>query len=126
MNKKAYNILVVDDDPIIRDMMIDILSLEGYPVEVARNGHEALAKLRGEGEYLVFLDLMMPGMDGHTLCAHLNEEPHIRNRHVIILMSAIDNLTTAKSLNVNGVMPKPFSVEDVLRSVGPYMESPDV
>jgi CheY-like chemotaxis protein len=126
VNKKVYNILVIDDDPVIRDMMIDILSLEGYPVEVARNGHEGLTKLHGEGNYLVFLDLMMPGMDGQTMCAHLNEELQIRDRHIIILMSAIDNLTTAKSLKVNGVMPKPFAVEDVLRVVEPYMGGPRV
>lgn len=126
MNKKPYNILVVDDDPIIRDMMVDILSLEGYPVEVARNGQEALAKLHGEGNYLVFLDLMMPGMNGQEVCAHLNEEPQIRNQHIIILMSAIDNLAIAKSLKVNGIMPKPFAVEDVLRIVEPHIGSPSL
>lgn len=126
MNIKSYNILVVDDDPIIRDMMIDILSLEGYPIEVARNGLEALEKLHGAENYLVFLDLMMPGVDGYAVCTHLNEEPHIRNRHIIILMSAIDNLAIAKSLLVNGVMPKPFSVEDVLKVVEPYMGGPQI
>ena len=126
MNEKSYNILVVDDDPVIRDMMVDILSLEGYPVEVARNGHEVLEKLHGEGNYLVFLDLMMPGMNGQEVCTHLNEEPQIRSRHIIILMSALDNLAQAKSLSVNGVMPKPFAVEDVLRVVEPYMGSPSL
>jgi CheY-like chemotaxis protein len=126
VSKKLYNILVVDDDPIIRDMMIDILSLEGYPVEVARNGQEALEKLHGAGNYLVFLDLMMPGVDGYAVCAHLNEEPQIRSQHIIILMSAIDNLASAKSLHVDGVMPKPFAVEDVLRVVEPYIGSPSL
>jgi CheY-like chemotaxis protein len=126
VNKKPYNILVIDDDPVIRDMMVDILSLEGYPVEVARNGHDALAKLHSEGNYLVFLDLMMPGVDGQEVCAHLNEEPQVRSRHIIILMSAIDNLAMAKSLSVNGIMPKPFAVEDVLRVVEPYMGSPSL
>ena len=117
MSIKSYKILVVDDDPVIRDMMVDILSLEGYSIEVAKNGHEALEKLHGEGNYLVFLDLMMPGITGYDICAQLNEKPQVRNRHVIVLMSALDNLALAKSLNVNGVMPKPFVVEDVLRVV---------
>ncbi len=126
MSKKPYNILVVDDDPVIRDMMIDILSLEGYPIEVVRNGREALEKLHGEENYLVFLDLMMPGIDGQEVCAHLNEEPQVRSQHIIILMSAIDNLAIAKSLGVNGIMPKPFAVEDVLRVVEPYMGGPSL
>jgi CheY-like chemotaxis protein len=125
VNIKPYKkILVVDDDPIIRDMMVDILGMEGYPIEVARNGHEALEKLCGVEDYLVFLDLMMPGMNGRDVCEQLNTEPDIRKRHVIILMSALDNLVQARTLHVNSTMPKPFSVEDVLRVVQPYMGSP--
>ena len=126
MNRKPYKILVVDDDPVIRDMMVDILSLEGYPIEVSRNGSEALVKLHGEENYLVFLDLMMPGINGKDVCESLNEKPEIRRRHIIILMSALDNLALAKSLSVNGVMPKPFAVEDVLRVVEPYVGSPSL
>ena len=124
MKIKSYKILVVDDDPVIRDMMVDILSLEGYPIEVSRNGSEALTKLYGEENYLVFLDLMMPGVNGRDVCESLNEKPEIRRRHIIILMSALDNLALAKSLGVNGVMPKPFAVEDVLRVVEPHIGSP--
>ena len=124
MNIKPYKILVVDDDPVIRDMMVDILSLEGYSIEVSRNGSEALTKLYGEENYLVFLDLMMPGVNGKDVCENLNEKLEIRKRHIIILMSALDNLALAKSLNVNGVMPKPFAVEDVLRVVEPYIDNP--
>ena len=54
---KSRDILVVDDDPIIRDMMVDILSLEGYTPEIARNGREALEKLSNDARYLVFLDM---------------------------------------------------------------------
>ena len=123
MNIKSYKILVVDDDPIIRDMMVDILGLEGYPVEVARNGHEALEKLHGSEDYLVFLDLLMPGMNGRDVCEQLNAEAAVRARHIVILMSALDNLTHAKMLHVNSTLPKPFSVEDLLRVVQPYMGS---
>ena len=124
MNIKPYKILVVDDDPVIRDMMVDILSLEGYPIEVSRNGSEALAKLYGEENYLVFLDLMMPGVNGQEVCESLNAQPATRKRHIIILMSALDNLALARSLSVNGVMPKPFAVEDILRIVEPHIVNP--
>ena len=46
-NNKPRKILVVDDDPIIRDMMVDILSLEGYTIDTARHGLEAMEILRG-------------------------------------------------------------------------------
>jgi CheY-like chemotaxis protein len=121
---KSYKILVVDDDPVIRDMMVDILGLEGYPIEVARDGREALARLHGDEDYLVFLDLMMPGINGREVCLQLNAEPQIRKRHVIIIMSALDNLAQARTLGVDGIMPKPFLVEDILRVVQPHMGNP--
>jgi len=123
-HNKTRKILVVDDDPIIRDMMVDILSLEGYPIDTARHGLEAMEILRGEESYLVFLDIMMPVLDGKEVCAILEAEPHLRSRHVIVLMSAVDKLAEVSSLikNVDATMPKPFSVDDVLRFVLPYME----
>ena len=123
MSTIPYNrdILVVDDDPVIRDMMVDIFELEGYPVSVARNGREALEKMRQDEHFLVFLDLMMPVMNGLQLCQQLQAEPEVRQRHVLIIMSAIDNLAEAASLNVDATMPKPFSVDDIFRIIQPYL-----
>ena len=123
-HNKPRKILVVDDDPIIRDMMVDILSLEGYPIDTARHGLEAMEILRGEESYLVFLDVMMPVLDGKEVCAILEAEPHLRSRHIIVLRSAVDKLDEVSSLikNVDATMPKPFSVDDVVGIVLPYME----
>jgi CheY-like chemotaxis protein len=120
-NYKTRKILVVDDDPIIRDMMEDILDFEGYPISAARNGYEALQMLRSEQDFLVFLDILMPGMNGKELCATLEAEPHLRNRHIIVLMSALDSLEEATSLNADAILQKPFLVEDVINIVEPYM-----
>lgn len=122
--KKAERILVVDDDPVIRDMMVDILDLEGYTVEVARNGRDALTLLRNADDhvsYLIFLDMMMPVMDGHAFCQALAADAKQYQRHVIVLMSAIDNLAEATTLGIDASMPKPFVVEDVLHAMQPYM-----
>jgi len=120
-NKKARKILVVDDDPIIRDMMADILEFEGYSISVARHGQEALKMLRSEEDFLVFLDIMMPGMNGKELCDVIEADPHLRERHIIVLMSAVDNLEEAASLKIDAVLKKPFVVEDVINTLEPYM-----
>lgn len=121
-NLKPRNILVVDDDPIIRDMMVDILDLEGYPVRVARNGLQALEVLQGEEQYLVFLDMLMPVMSGKEVCLALDTEPQIRRRHVLVLISALDHLAEASALNVDAVMPKPFSTDDVVHILEQHMQ----
>lgn len=108
------SLLVVDDDPIIRDMMCDILESESLPVQVARNGIEALQLLRGPRAYMVFLDVMMPGMTGKDVCDILAREPEVRQRHVIILMSALDQLDKITSCEVDAIITKPFVVEDVM------------
>lgn len=120
-NKKARKVLVVDDDPIIRDMMADILDFEGYSISVARNGQEALKMLRREEDFLVFLDIMMPGMNGKELCEVLEADPHLRERHIIVLMSAVDKLEEAASLKIDAILQKPFVVEDVINTLEPYM-----
>jgi CheY-like chemotaxis protein len=118
---KPAKVLVVDDDPVLRDMMVDMLDFEGYPIQVVRNGNEALNILRGEGNFLVFLDLMMPGLSGRDVCAILDAEPQARNRHVIVLMTAMDKLDEAQSLHVEKIIFKPFVVEDVMHVIGQYM-----
>jgi CheY-like chemotaxis protein len=118
---KPAKVLVVDDDPVLRDMMVDMLDFEGYPIQVVRNGNEALNILRGEGNFLVFLDLMMPGLSGRDVCAILEAEPQVRNRHVIVLMTAMDKLDEAQSLHVEKIIFKPFVVEDVMHAIGQYM-----
>jgi CheY-like chemotaxis protein len=114
-------VLVVDDDPIIRDMMVDILSFEGLSIHVARNGREALTRLEGEGRYLVFLDLMMPGMDGSEVYQQINTIPSLRERHIIVIMSAVDKIEQGALLSVDKIMPKPFSVDDVIHVIQQYM-----
>ncbi len=123
MNKhnQTRKILVVDDDPVIRDMMADILEFEGYTISVARNGSEALQFLRSGEAYLVFLDIMMPVMSGRELCALIEADPHLRERHRIILMSAMDNLEEVATLEVDAILQKPFVVDDVIDILEPYM-----
>ncbi len=119
----TLQILVVDDEPIIREMMVDMLDLEGYSVQVARNGHDALDLIHQNKEmhFLVFLDLMMPVMDGETFCKEVLQEPDLRRRLIIVAMSALDQLPRAAKMQVDTTMSKPFVVDDVLRILDLYM-----
>jgi CheY-like chemotaxis protein len=119
--QKPAKVLVVDDDSVIRDMMVDMLDFEGYPVQVVRNGNDALNILRGEGNFLVFLDLMMPGLSGKDVCTILDAEPQVRNRHVIVLMTAMDKLDEAQSFRFDKLIFKPFVVEDVMNVIEQFM-----
>src|SRR5947209_19468724 len=113
MNQNHHNkprkVLVVDDDPIIRDMMVDILDFEGYAISTARHGLEALEILRGDEDYLDFLDVMRRVLDGQEVCAVLQAEPELRNRPGLVVMRAKDKLPDDSCLINFGdaIMPKP-------------------
>lgn len=118
---KPQKIVVVDDDPIIRDMMVDLLESEGYTTTLARNGQEALHLLQGPESYLVFLDLMMPTFSGKDVCVALAAQPQVRQRHILVLMSAMDNFDETAFLDVDMLMPKPFVIEDLEEALEAYM-----
>ena len=71
----AARVLVVDDDPVIVRLLEVNLRLEGYEVETASRGEEALERAAATSPDLVILDVMMPGLDGWETCRRLREQP---------------------------------------------------
>ena len=84
-------LLVVEDNPLTLDALTRMLEAEGWEVRTARNGTQALEHLQLEHPCLVMLDLMMPGMDGFHLVAHMEQDEKLRNIPVMVLTSK--NLT---------------------------------
>ncbi len=111
---RTPTVLIVDDDPAIRKMLVEVLSLEGYPTETAANGREALEKLPRSDARIVLLDLLMPEVDGWGVMSALQEMPGERQRHKIIFVSAWANLERAQGLNPDGTLVKPFTVNQLL------------
>ena len=83
-------VLIVDDDPDLRETLIDALSLEGLSVHAAENGQVALDWLRAHAEldWMVLLDLMMPVMDGRSFLEARARDPVIAAIPVVILTAA--------------------------------------
>jgi CheY-like chemotaxis protein len=113
----APTVLIVDDDPAIRKMLVEVLSLEGYPTETAVNGREALDLLARGGARVVLLDLLMPVLDGRGVMTALQADPTERARHRVILVSAVHNLESARDLEPDSVLSKPFTVDQLLNVV---------
>jgi two-component system, chemotaxis family, chemotaxis protein CheY len=110
-------ILVVEDEPAIREAVADTLEYEGYHVEMAADGLQALAKVRATRPDAIVLDLMMPIMDGWTFLQHLRQEPSCAATPVLVI-SAFRNLEeTAPSLPVQGWLAKPFDLNVLLGTV---------
>ena len=120
MNGRSPIVLVVDDNPAIRDMVSWALELDGYEPAEAAEGYEALAWMDNasrEGRYpdVILLDLAMPGMDGHTFLAKLRVQwESARPLPAVVVITAGTGGPDAATLGVNCVVVKPFHVRELL------------
>jgi CheY-like chemotaxis protein len=109
------NILIVEDDPDILSSLAEAIREEGFDVETAANGYQALTRLETSLPDLIFLDLMMPLMDGWKFLEVARGRFPDWHAPVVIL-SAVHNLTEeARRLGVTAFLSKPFDLEDVQR-----------
>ncbi|MCX7944083.1 MAG: response regulator [Deltaproteobacteria bacterium] len=112
---KKPKILIVDDEPVIRDILTEFLTLEGYEIETAQDGLEAREKILS-GKYNVILsDLKMPNLDGMQLLQFINDR---RIQVVPIIMTGYGTIETAIDAMKAGAYDyilKPFKMEDIIR-----------
>ncbi|GAB6992238.1 response regulator transcription factor [Paenibacillus pini] len=101
-------ILIVDDDPHIRELVRHVLKSEGFSTTEASNGHEALHVLETVKADLVILDIMMPGMDGWELCRELSE--HYEDLPLLMLTAKGETAQKVRGfeLGTDDYLVKPF------------------
>jgi two-component system nitrogen regulation response regulator NtrX len=113
---KQRKILVVDDEPAIRQSLSGVLEDEGYAVSSVETGEGCLAALPGAGFELVLLDIWLPGMDGLEVLARIQEIP-LAQRPIVVIISghgSIEAAVKATKLGAFDFLEKPLSVEKVL------------
>jgi len=111
-------ILVVDDDPDILEALSEILEAEGYAVDRARHGQEALARLDQRRPDLILLDLMMPVMDGWEFSQALHRRGDCEDVPVVVLSADRQAGAKAHVVGARGFLAKPFELNELLRLVG--------
>ena len=113
-DRSSRRILVVEDDPALRDAMEDVLSSEGYVVMLASNGREALERLReGFDAELIILDLRMTAMSGWEFRLEQRRDPKFG--HVPVVAVSADATPQAAAIDAAAYVSKPFEVRELLR-----------
>ena len=112
-------ILLVDDEPYILRSLSYLLTREGYEVATASNGEEGLARLRQIRPPLVFLDIMMPRMNGYEVCEEIKQDPALAATYVIMLSAKGQQIDRERGLlgGADEYMTKPFSPREVAQRV---------
>jgi two-component system OmpR family response regulator len=116
--KPTATVLVVDDEPAIREIVATLLEDEGYLVRHAKDGLEALATIDDNSIDLVVSDVVMPGLDGASLVRKLRHRGHLMP---VVLMSAV-----YADVDLPGVrfVPKPFEIDRLLGTVASALRLP--
>jgi len=113
-------ILVVDDERAVRESLRRALELEGYQIELAADGQEALERLEANGDGqpdAVILDVLMPNMDGLDVCRRLRRSG---NRVPVLMLTArdeIDNRVAGLDAGADDYVTKPFALEELVARV---------
>src|SRR5215212_6281905 len=103
-------VLVVDDDPDLREIIASLLEHDGYRVEIASNGAEALDKADEHRPRAVILDATMPVMDGWQFLARWRTRPD-EQRAPVLVVSCLRDWRKAFDLGAKGYMSKPFDLD---------------
>ena len=120
----AVSVLIVEDDRNIAELLQMYLEKEGYAVTVAHDGGEGLAKFRAIRPDLVLLDVMMPVMDGWTLCRTIRQE----TQTPVIMLTAkseIDDKVTGLKSGADDYITKPFEMREVLARIEAVLRRAD-
>jgi two-component system sensor histidine kinase/response regulator len=112
-------ILVVEDDRLMAQGIADILSVEGYAVDTAPNGRDALVRMKAQTPDLVLSDIMMPEMDGHDFVRLVRANPEWRTLPFIFLTALGQRIDERRGLELGAdhYLTKPFEPDDLLLAV---------
>ncbi|QTA80871.1 Two component system response regulator [Desulfonema limicola] len=122
MSKKR--ILVVDDEPDFAAIVQKNLKKEGFDVEVAYDGVQALEKIKANPPDAIVLDVMMPEKDGYEVCKELKESEEYCDIPIVMLTAVADHVASTRYSHADGMsmeaddyLPKPASAEDITDSL---------
>lgn len=119
MDSKANKVLIADDEPDIREIIEYNLTREGYQVQTAKDGNEALTKARSFKPDLIILDIMMPYKNGVEVCEILRSQSDFQQTMIIFLTARSDESSQIKGLETGGddYISKPVSPKVLMSRV---------
>ena len=115
----GIKVMVIDDSKTIRRTAETLLKREGYDVVTATDGYESLSKIADERPDIIFVDIMMPRLDGYQTCALIKNNQSFKATPVIMLSSkdSIFDRARGRIVGSEKYLTKPFSKEDLINAI---------
>jgi two-component system alkaline phosphatase synthesis response regulator PhoP len=123
---KPKTILIVDDEPAILDLVTSYVSLvhkENFDLQKAQNGKEALEIVTAQKPDLIFLDLLMPILDGFAVCEAIKGDTELADIPIVIMSAyySEENINKATSCGANMFLKKPFDLKEILTAIDTFL-----
>lgn len=115
-------ILVIEDDEAIAELVHLVLTDHGHSVTIAANGLLGLEAVAANGPDLILLDMLMPRLDGWGFAAAYQERPG-PHAPVVVMSAAADAARRASEIHAQGVLPKPFGLDDLCAAIDQFDRS---
>ena len=117
-------VLVIDDSNTIRRSAELFLRQAGYEVILAEDGFDALAKISDHQPRVIFVDIMMPRLDGYQTCALIKQNPKLKSTPVIMLSSkdGVFDRARGRIVGSDQYLTKPFTKDEILTAVKSYVK----
>ena len=115
----ASKVMVIDDSQTIRRTAETLLAREGYAVVTASDGYEALGKIVDHHPDVIFIDIMMPRLDGYQVCALIKGNPKFAGTPVVMLSSkdGVFDRARGRIVGSDQYLTKPFTKDEILAAV---------
>ncbi len=122
--QERRKVMVIDDSKTIRKTAEALLSKQGYEVFTAVDGYDALAKIAEHEPDIIFIDILMPRLDGYQTCALIKHNRRFRNIPVIMLSSkdGIFDKAKGKIVGSEQYLTKPFTRDDLLGAIEQHLQ----
>jgi two-component system, OmpR family, alkaline phosphatase synthesis response regulator PhoP len=116
---KPQSVLIVDDEPNILLSLQFLMKKTGYEVRTAKDGEEAMIEMERAAPDLILLDVMMPKIDGFSICERIRANPEWRDVRIIMLTARGRDVEREKgmALGADDYITKPFSTKDAIARV---------
>ena len=117
-------VLVIDDSNTIRRSAEMFLRQAGFEVILAEDGFDALAKISDHQPKVIFVDIMMPRLDGYQTCALIKQNPNLKSTPVIMLSSkdGVFDRARGRIVGSDQYLTKPFTKDEILKAVKSYVK----
>lgn len=119
LDLSQYSVLIVDDVPLNTTLVEKMLARFHFRIRKAENGLEAMREIIAEKPHLIFLDIMMPIMDGFQVLEQLRQNPDYSSIKVVVLsaLNSNEDIVKAYNLGANDFISKPIMLDKLLNSV---------